>query len=192
MTKHKNHSGHHSQKGSHSNTTSSQKRRPGRDPVPAAQVEATEKTTQPEATDAEQLNFDGTHASHEGEATAAQDQHSEAKSSSEADHDSGHSEDVNSHQQETPFSEKTHIEFPYSVEIRVRVPEVFELAEAVIDEWKGDGRFDNLPVGHPIAQFAAGKALRKAKDVEKKLEEKGVFMMARIGIDFVKSKINKK
>jgi hypothetical protein len=37
---------------------------------------------------------------------------------------------------------------------------------------------------------AAG--LRKAKEMEKKLEEKGVFMMARMGLEYAKSKFNKR
>jgi len=40
--------------------------------------------------------------------------------------------------------------------------------------------------------MAAAKALRTAKDVEKKLEEKGVIAMAKMGLDYVKSKIEKK
>ncbi|MNL63032.1 hypothetical protein D3C87_1871140 [compost metagenome] len=67
-----------------------------------------------------------------------------------------------------------------------------ELADTVADEWVKDGQFEGLPVGNPIAQMAAAKALRTAKDVEKKLEEKGVFAMAKMGLDYGKAKIEVK
>lgn len=93
---------------------------------------------------------------------------------------------------EQHHSQKTHLEFYGSELIRQKAPKVMELADTVADEWKHDGQFEGLPVGNPIAQMAAAKALRTAKDVEKKLEEKGVIAMAKMGIDFVKSKIEKK
>ncbi|WP_413586964.1 hypothetical protein [Bdellovibrio sp. HCB274] len=88
--------------------------------------------------------------------------------------------------------EKAHIEFPGSEIIRQKAPKVMEVADTVVDEWKKDGNFDSLPVGHPLAAMAAGRALRKAKDVEKKLEEKGVFVMAKMGMDYIKSEIEKR
>ena len=87
---------------------------------------------------------------------------------------------------------KTHLEFYGSELIRQKAPKVMELADTVADEWVHDGQFEGLPVGHPLAQIAAAKALRTAKDVEKKLEEKGVIAMAKMGLEFVKSKIEKK
>jgi len=87
---------------------------------------------------------------------------------------------------------KTHLEFVGSELIRQKAPKVMEVADTVVDEWMKDGQFEGLPVGNPLAQFAAAKVLRKAKDVEKKLEEKGVFMMARMGLDYAKSKLNKR
>lgn len=88
--------------------------------------------------------------------------------------------------------EKVHLEFYGSDIIRAKAPQVMELADTVADEWVKDGQFQGLPVGNPIAQLAAAKALRTAKDVEKKLEEKGVFVMAKMGFDYLKSKIDKK
>lgn len=93
---------------------------------------------------------------------------------------------------EHPEQEKIHLEFYGSEMIRQKAPKVMELADTVANEWVHDGRFEGLPVGHPLAQVAAAKALRTAKDVEKKLEEKGVFAMAQMGIDFVKAEINKR
>ncbi|WP_413580938.1 hypothetical protein [Bdellovibrio sp. HCB288] len=88
--------------------------------------------------------------------------------------------------------EKPHVEFYGSEIIRQKAPKVMEIADTVVDEWKKDGSFDSLPVGHPLAAMAAGRALRKAKDVEKKLEEKGVFVMAKMGMDYIKSEIEKR
>lgn len=87
---------------------------------------------------------------------------------------------------------KVHLEFYGSEMIRQKAPKVMEIADTVADEWVKDGRFEGLPLGNPLAQMAAAKALRTAKDVEKKLEEKGIFAMAKMGIDLVKSKIDKK
>ncbi|MFV8259576.1 hypothetical protein ACNQKP_17345 [Bdellovibrio bacteriovorus] len=88
--------------------------------------------------------------------------------------------------------EKVHLEFYGSEVIRQKAPKVMEIADTVADEWKKDGQFEGLPVGNPIAQMAAAKALRTAKDVDKKLEEKGVYAMAKMGIDLIKSKIEKR
>lgn len=87
---------------------------------------------------------------------------------------------------------KTHLEFYGSDLIREKVPKVMELADTVADEWIQDGRFEGLPVGHPLAQIAAAKVLRKAKDVEKKLEEKGVFALAKMGADYIKAEVEKR
>lgn len=88
--------------------------------------------------------------------------------------------------------EKIHLEFYGSEMIRQKAPKVMEIADTVADEWVKDGRFEGLPLGNPLAQMAAAKALRTAKDVEKRLEEKGVFAMAKMGIDLIKSKIDKR
>lgn len=88
--------------------------------------------------------------------------------------------------------EKLQLHFFGSEILRHKAPKVMELADTVVDEWVHDGTFEGLPVGNPLAQVVASKALRKVKDVEKKLEEKGVFMLARVGIEYVKAEINKR
>lgn len=89
-------------------------------------------------------------------------------------------------------SDKHRVEFFGSELLRARAPKAFEVADAVVDDWVKDGRFEGLPVGHPLLQLAAQMGLRKAKDVEKKLDEKGVFLIARTGLEYLKAKINKK
>ncbi len=88
--------------------------------------------------------------------------------------------------------EKMHLEFYGSDLIRQKAPKVMDFAETLADEWVQDGRFEGLPVGHPLAQIAVSKVLRKAKDIEKSLEEKGVFAMAKMGAEFLKAEYNKR
>lgn len=87
---------------------------------------------------------------------------------------------------------KVHLNFYGSDIIKAKAPKAFELAETIADEWQKDGQFEGLPVGHPLAQLAAAYGLRQAKNVEKKLEEKGVFMMARMGLEYAKTKLQKR
>lgn len=85
--------------------------------------------------------------------------------------------------------EKVTIEFPYSELLRAKAPEAFELAEKVATDWKNEGDFTDLGIGHPVAGIVASQALQKAKNVEKKLEEKGVFTIAKMGIEIAKSQL---
>ncbi len=90
-------------------------------------------------------------------------------------------------------SQKVHLEFYGSDILRAKAPQAMNLADAVADQWVKDGSFRDLPIGgHPLAQVAASITLRKAKDLEKRLEEKGVFAMAKMGLEIVKSKMERK
>jgi len=91
-----------------------------------------------------------------------------------------------------PKRKKIHIEFPYSELVRAKVPKAFKVAETVAEEWVNNGNFENIPVGHPVAQMTVAAGLRKAKEDEKKLDEKGVFTMAKMGLEYAKSKLAKK
>lgn len=84
---------------------------------------------------------------------------------------------------------KVTIEFPYSDLIRSNIPEAFNIAEKVATDWKHEGDFTDLGIGHPVAGIVASQALQKAKEVEKKLEEKGVFSMAKLGLEIAKSQL---
>lgn len=81
--------------------------------------------------------------------------------------------------------EKVKIEFPFSELVREKAPKVFEVAENVATQWKNDEKFD-VGLSHPLAEVAAVKALEKAKEVEKKLEEKGVITAAKMGVEIAK------
>lgn len=94
--------------------------------------------------------------------------------------------------------EQVRIEFPYSEILRSQAPKAFEVAEKLATDWKNEGDFSDLGITHPVAGMVAAQALTKAKEVEKKLEEKGVISMAKLGfaiaksqVDNIRSKINK-
>lgn len=92
-------------------------------------------------------------------------------------------------EEEAPASEKVKIEFPYSDLVRSKVPKAFEVAEKVATDWKNEGQFQDLGLPHPLADVVAAEALKKAKQVEKKLEEKGVFNIAKMGIAIAKAQV---
>lgn len=90
---------------------------------------------------------------------------------------------------EAAEKEKVKIEFPYSEVIREKAPKPFEVAEKVATDWKNEGDFSDLGITHPMAGMVAAEALKKAKSVEKKLEEKGVFSIAKMGIEIAKAQV---
>lgn len=84
---------------------------------------------------------------------------------------------------------KVTIEFPYSEIIKEKVPKAFDVAERVATDWKHEGDFTDLGLSHPVAGIVASQALQKAKNIEKKLEEKGVISMAKLGIAIAKAQV---
>lgn len=93
-------------------------------------------------------------------------------------------QDASAEETETP-KEKVKIEFPFSEKVREKAPKAFEVAENVATQWKNDEKFE-VGLSHPLAEVAAVKALEKAKEVEKKLEEKGVITAAKMGVEIAK------
>lgn len=89
--------------------------------------------------------------------------------------------------------ERKHVELQFvgSDVLKEKAPKVFDLAQTVADEWVNDGSFDNLKLGHPVAEMVASMGLREAKKIEKKLEEKGVFAMAKMGLEYAKNRWKK-
>lgn len=98
--------------------------------------------------------------------------------------------DANEPDETAPEKEQVRIEFPFSGLIRERVPKAFEVAEKVATDWKNEGDFADLGITHPVAGIVAAQALIKAKEVEKKLEEKGVISMAKMGFAIAKSQVD--
>jgi len=89
--------------------------------------------------------------------------------------------------EEAAAPEKVKIEFPYSDLVRSKIPKAFDVAEKVATDWKNEGEFQDIGLPHPLADVLAAEALKKAKQVEKKLEEKGVFNIAKMGIAIAKA-----
>ena len=85
--------------------------------------------------------------------------------------------------------QKVHIEFPYSELIRAQIPKAFDVAEKVATEWKNEGDFTQIGLSNPLVDAVATQALQKAKQIEKKLEEKGVFTLAKIGLEMAKAQV---
>lgn len=90
---------------------------------------------------------------------------------------------------EAKGNEKVTIEFPYSNLLRSKAPKAFDVAEKVATDWKNEGDFTDLGISHPVAGIVASQALQKAKLVEKKLEEKGVFSLAKMGLEIAKLQV---
>jgi hypothetical protein len=99
-----------------------------------------------------------------------------------------HAETSHAHSH-TSSKKKVKMEFMGSDLLKKNAPQAYELAEAVAEEWVNDGNFQKLPLKHPMAQLVATIGLQSAKKVEKKLEERGVFMMAKAGLEYAKSKM---
>lgn len=95
----------------------------------------------------------------------------------------------NNDQTEAKPKEKVTIEFPYSDILRAKAPKAFDVAEKVATDWKNEGDFTDLGIGHPVAEIVASQALQKAKDVEKKLDEKGVFSIAKMGFEIARTQV---
>lgn len=156
-----------------------QQRRPGRDAAAIEEHDFVEDTVMTENKPPQQPKAD------QPIFTADAHEETEPKVSSSSSSDAHFENDTHE------GDDKIHLNFYGSELLRARAPKAFEVADAIADEWMKDGSFEALPVGHPLAQVAAQVGLRKAKDIEKKLEEKGVFMFARMGYQYAKSKLKK-
>lgn len=102
-----------------------------------------------------------------------------------------------------PGPEKIELNFYGSEMIRAKFPKPFDVAETIVTDWVNDGKFDNLELGHPLADMLTQQGLQKAKEVEKKvmaspLTEKAIMKAFEVGlkaqeiVNQVKSKVQKK
>lgn len=86
--------------------------------------------------------------------------------------------------QPAPQSNRTKIDLKNQIEnvkgmvqmgtaiVKSSFPKPFEIAEKVVENWKDDGDFSELPIEQPLLQFYLGLGLRKVKKTEKELETK--------------------
>ncbi|MFN9067348.1 MAG: hypothetical protein ACK5V3_08980, partial [Bdellovibrionales bacterium] len=64
-------------------------------------------------------------------------------------------------------------------------------ADRALADWKHEGSFMNLGIQNPYANMAVSIGLQNAKKVEKKLEEKGVLPVVRMGFEVLKNKLKR-
>lgn len=91
-----------------------------------------------------------------------------------------------------PNQDDVRLEFPYAEMLRAYAPKAMEVADKVATDWKHEGSFMNLGIENPYANMAVSMGLQKAKEIEKKLEEKGVMSAVRMGFEVIKSQVKKK
>lgn len=87
--------------------------------------------------------------------------------------------------------ERFELQFPGSFILKEKIPKAFNLAERIAGDWLSDGKFEALPVGHPLAQILAAKALVKAKSLEKEVMSSAPLSLVKIGWEYAKSKIKR-
>jgi hypothetical protein len=129
------------------------KRRPGRDPEMETQSHESHSQEEVPVVDVDQAPHTTRHETH------AQESQQEGKQ-----------EEF----KETFDGPKVELNFKGSEILRAKFPKPFEVAEQIASDWVHDGRFEGLPLGHPLAQYFAAKGLRKAKELEKKVMESPV------------------
>ena len=100
-------------------------------------------------------------------------------------------EEAAAHEAE-PEANDVKLDFPYSDLVRAYVPKAMDVADKVATDWKKDGSFMNLGIDNPYANMAVSLGLQKAKEIEKKLDEKGVLSAVRMGVEVLKQQVNKK
>ena len=131
---------------------------------------------------------------------ASHDVHTEIKSQieteaeTEAELETETSEETASSQdssQSTSDEAPIRVEFPYSDLVRSYVPDAMAIADKALGDWKTEGSFMNLGIENPYANMAVSLSLQNAKKIEKKLEEKGVLPVVRMGFEVLKSKVQK-
>lgn len=128
------------------------------------------------------------------DATADQDSWAE-----QAQHEGEHEANVYNEKQahsepeySTEEPQDSRLEFPYSDLLRAYVPEAMKVADKAVTDWKHNGSFMNLGIENPYANMVISTGLQKAKEVEKKLEAKGVLSTVRMGFEVLKQQVNKR
>jgi Cdc6-like AAA superfamily ATPase len=148
---------------------SKSKRRPGRDPemknASAISEEAQTEFAVVDVDDDQEASFaSASRAKSGGNATGSGAQNSNETAS----------ESSRSFEENLSDEPKVELNFKGSEILRAKFPKPFQVAEKIATDWVHDGRFEGLPLGHPLAQYFAAKGLRKAKEVEKKVMESPV------------------
>ncbi len=147
--------------------------------VPAASVEATKKRRPGRDSEAAQVPVEavdmpdvkvvdvetGETMQAQGHSKTEDQTHSQAQNHSNVEADAAATENA---------PPKIEIKFPGSEILRGKFSMPFEVAESIATDWMNDGKFEGLPLGHPLAQYFAAKGLQKAKKMEKQVLESPV------------------
>ncbi len=139
------------------------KRRPGRE------AQNTENTTEPKSHETSNENVKVVDVE-TGDVTGGDSVHASAKEQVAQESTQESFQSFSNDSQEP----KIEIKFAGSELVRAKFPKPFEVAETIATDWVNNGRFEGLPLGHPLAQYFAAKGLRKAKEMEKKVLESPV------------------
>jgi hypothetical protein len=146
---------------------------------------------------------------HGARAHQDRDSEREQEQASESESTAPSASSESSHEAETLFSsegggtasssdenqgtaDEVKLDFPYSELVRSYAPKAMEVADKVANDWKKDGSFMNLGIENPYANMAVAVGLKKAKDLEKKLDEKGVLSIVRMGVEVLKQQVNRR
>ena len=136
-------------------------------------------------------NFDEEMKGSENQSQEEISNHEQAHSAkSESDDQKDH--DESSQTENDTENNEVKFDFPYSELVRAYVPKAMDVAEKVATDWKKDGSFMNLGIENAYANMAVSLGLQKAKELEKKLDEKGVLSAVRMGVEVIKQQVNKK
>lgn len=151
-------------------------RRPGRDSA-VQEPSKGEFQAQVEVVEVDSLRA-GAETGSSGSSHSAQGQGSGSGSAASSAAGSGNSGSFGSGSGGTTGSEhepeappRVEVSFYGSELLRARFPQPFNLVEQIATDWVHDGRFEGLPVGHPLLQVAASQGLRRAKELEKEILE---------------------
>jgi hypothetical protein len=133
--------------------------RPKRRPASEEGVNANAQTTEVKVVDVESgIQGHSTHI------------HQTVSASTAADEVTFKTEDKSS-TQEKVSGPKVEIHFTGSELIRAKFPRPFDIVEKVATDWVHDGDFSKIPLGHPLAEYAAQESLKQAKKLEKQVLE---------------------
>lgn len=127
------------------------------------------------------------------DSTESQNARDNEEMAADAENTDSQSSDDSSKEEST---DEVKLEFPYAELVRAYAPKAMDVAEKVATDWKKDGSFMNLGIENTYANMAVSLGLQKAKELEKKLDKKGVLSAVRMGVEVlkeqVKQQVNKK
>lgn len=155
--------------GSSDAESAAKRRRPGRESTRESGREKKIKVIDVEMEVAEQVGADDAVSAAESQASLVQHIEANHDKNVTENHSEDHIDEHESLEASKDHSHKIEINFPGSEILRAKLPSTFDVADQIATDWVNDGRFEELPLKSPLAQYFVAKGLRQAKDVEKKI-----------------------